>query len=79
MQAFLGHLSAERRIETPSTEGHCNLRHDLVDQVAVHIGQSAIDAVMSNRQLSVVDSQQVQHRRMHIVTVGGLIGISAAP
>ena len=51
------------------------LRENLADHVAVHIGQTPIDAVVAHCQPRVVDAQQVQDRGMHVVDLGGMLAI----
>src|SRR5213083_748836 len=41
----------------------------LRDDFAVNVGQTPVDAVMTEGQLRVVDAQEVQHRRMDIIAV----------
>src|SRR5881396_1108550 len=43
------------------------LRQDRVDDVAVDVRQAAVDAVVADRQLFVVDAQQVQQRGVQVV------------
>ena len=43
--------------------------------MAVDIGQAAIDAVVSHRELFVVDSQQVQDRGVDVVDVSRIVSV----
>ena len=45
-----------------------------VNDVAVHVGQPAVDAVVAEGQLLVVDAQQVQDRGVQVVAVGLVLG-----
>ena len=40
----------------------------------MHVGQPAVDAVVAEGQLLVVDAEQVQHRGVHVVAVGRVLG-----
>ena len=50
------------------------LREKLVDDVAVHIGQSSLDAVVVVGELSVIDPQEVQCGGMEVVAERGSDG-----
>ncbi len=45
-------------------------RQHRADDVPMHVGQPAVDAVVAERQSRVVDAQQVQDRRVQVVAVG---------
>src|SRR5260370_37507737 len=51
---------------------------DLADDVAVDVGQATVDAVVAERQLLMVDAQQMQNGRVQVVAVrltgAGLVG-----
>jgi hypothetical protein len=38
----------------------------------MHIGQAAINPVMAERQLFVIDSELMQNRRVQVIAVGGI-------
>ena len=44
-----------------------DLRHNAADDVAVDIGQAAVDAVVANGQSFVVDAEQMQDGGEHVV------------
>ena len=54
---------------------HHRLRHDIVDHVAVNVGQPAVDTVVTEGQLFVVDAQQVKHRGVDVVDLAGAIAV----
>ena len=39
----------------------------------VHVRQSAIDSILSDSQPLVVDAEQVQHGRVHVVDLDGVL------
>ena len=41
-----------------------------MDHVPVHVGQPAVDAVVADGQLRVVDAEQVQDRGVDVVDLG---------
>ena len=47
---------------------------DLVNDLAVDVGQPAVDAVVAERQPLVVDAEQVQDRGVEVVAVGRVLG-----
>src|SRR4051812_49288495 len=47
--------------------------HDLLDDMSVDVCQTAVDAVVADRQLLMVDAQQVQDGRVDVVAVGRLV------
>ena len=61
------------RFEHRAVRGTCgmrrwlSLRKDAVDQFSMHVGQSALDAVVVIRQPFVFDAEQMQDRRVEVV------------
>src|SRR5579871_2352157 len=53
-----------------STRSSWRLHENLIDDMTVNVGQPAINAVVSKRELLVVDPQQVQDRGVEVVAVG---------
>src|SRR5437867_1849789 len=45
----------------------------LLDDVAMHVRQTAVDAIVAKRQLLVVDAEQVEYGRVDVVTIGRLL------
>ena len=45
----------------------------------MHIGQPPVDAVVAERQFLVVDAEQMQNRRVHIVAIGRIVGGFVGP
>lgn len=58
--------------------GHL-LREDLIHNMAMNVGQSAVDAVLAIRQAFVVDPQQMQYGGMKIVAVGAALDRLVSP
>src|SRR5688572_1953177 len=50
-------------------------RDDLADHVAVHVGQAAIDAVVTHGEPGVVDAQKVHDRRVDVVDLRRMLAI----
>ncbi len=53
--------------EKQATRKHQELAGDIVNNVTMHIGQTAIDAIMTNGKPLVIDAQQMQHRGVDVV------------
>jgi len=49
------------------------LYQDILDHVPMHIGQPAVDAVVADGELGVVDSQEVQDGGVDIVDLGRVL------
>ena len=45
----------------------------------MHIGQAPVDAVVAQRQARVVDTEQMQHRRMDVVAISRMLGGAERP
>src|SRR5215470_10013440 len=62
---------------SPSFRTGRNSGEDVLDDVSVDIGQAAVDAVVADGQLLVIDAEQVQDGRVQVVAVrlalGGLV------
>lgn len=52
-----------------TAHGACLLRNDLVGHVAVDVGEAEVAAGVAERELLVVEAQQVQHRGVQVVRV----------
>src|SRR5258708_4373134 len=46
-------------------------RQNFANDFAMHIGEPAVDAIVTESELLVVDTQLVQQRGVQIVTIGG--------
>lgn len=46
-----------------------------MDDVAMHVGQSTIDAIVTNGESRVVDAEQVQDGGMNIVDLSGVAAV----
>src|SRR2546429_252112 len=66
---FFGHSSFDIRVSAGRTSGQY-----VVNDLAVHIGQTPVGAVVAEGQFLVIDAEQVQHRRMKVVGRGGILG-----
>lgn len=60
--------------ECPSYRRELGLHQYLLDHMAVHIGQAALDAVVIKAQLLMIEAEQVQRGRMQVVAVAGILG-----
>src|SRR5262245_30185328 len=61
-------LSYERK-----AHGRANLGENLIDDVPMHVGKAAIDAVVTPRQFGVVNAHQMQNGRVEVVTPDWLL------
>ena len=53
--------------EKRATTKHQELADDFMNNATMHIGQTAIDAIMANGKPLVIDAQQMQHRGVDVV------------
>ena len=51
------------------------LRQQFFDDVPMHVGQAAVDAVVAEGELGVVDAEQVQDRGVDVVDLGGCVAV----
>lgn len=51
---------------------HCALAQNLPNHMAMHVGQPSFNSIVIVRQFRVVDSQQVQCRRVQVVAIDGI-------
>ncbi len=54
--------------------GHSRLREDLINDMPMHIGEAAVDAVVVGAEFFVIEAEQVQGGGVQIVAVGGILG-----
>ena len=51
------------------------LRQQVVNHVAMHVGQTAVDAVVTNGEFAMVDAQQMKDRGVDIVDLRRVVSV----
>ena len=46
---------------------------DAVDEFSVHVGQAVVTSLLTERQPSMIDTHEVQHRRVQIMHFDGIL------
>jgi CubicO group peptidase (beta-lactamase class C family) len=69
----LGHGRSDQgfpKARSPDGRVHLQSRQDCIDDVPVHVGKAAVNAVVAELEQGVVDAQEVQDRGVQVVAVG---------
>jgi hypothetical protein len=53
--------------------------HEFANYFTEDIGDAAVDSVVAIREALVVDAKLIQHRRMQVITIRGLVGDFVGP
>ena len=67
-------VSFNPRIKVPPRRSTF-LRDNFVDHMPMHVGEAAVDAVVADGELRVVDAQQVQDGGVDVVDLGGVFAV----